>query len=195
MFTSYGRRGACPPQDPDGQVLARVPAEHGPAMRRALAERLDRSFPGRVDVALVGAEAWAGRYGWSFMILPMAGLAAVTLAGVLWMEVLRRTSELGLRRAVGATARAVRGQLLFEVAVLATKAAIAAAIVLAHLVFFGFGLVTEAPFLAEPLHQVARYLVMFPLSLTGFLTLVLAAAWLPSRLALRVAPLEALRDE
>jgi putative ABC transport system permease protein len=179
-------------------VLARAAAGRAPAVRRALLVRLEAvaAFAGQVDVALLVPATIASRLMPFWVVLPTFVLAAVSLAGSLWLEVQRRTGELGLRRAVGATARAVRGQVLLEVAVLATRAAVVAMVVVAHVVFFAKGLdEPAAPALSEMILAVARYLALLPFTLASFVALVLAGAWLPSRLALRISPMEALRDE
>jgi putative ABC transport system permease protein len=68
-----------------------------------------------------------------FLVL-MVGMG---LIGVLWQNVTRRTQELGLRRALGATAGAVRNQILGEVVVLTIVALLAGTVLFLQLPLLG----------------------------------------------------------
>ncbi len=112
-------------------------------------------------------------------------MVALGLLGVLWQNVTRRTRELGLRRAAGASRQAVHRQVLLELS-LVTSLAVAPALVL----------VLQLPLLSlfggiEPgqviLAAVAALVVIFVLTLTCGLY--------PSRVATRLAPADALRWE
>jgi putative ABC transport system permease protein len=59
------------------------------------------------------------------------------LMGVLWQSVTRRTQELGLRRALGATASAVRNQVIGEIVVLTTIALLAGSVLFLQLPLLG----------------------------------------------------------
>jgi putative ABC transport system permease protein len=198
VFTAFGAgRGGCDAPGP-GQVMLRVSPGTGAAMRRTLIERLDRLLDGQLyDIAPMETRAVPSVVGIFFMVatLPLSALLAVTLVGVIWLEVQRRSSELGLRRALGARARTVRRQVLLELAALATKAALLGTLALVHLVFFGLGFLPVPHAVGDRLVLVARCLAVTPAALIVLLALVLAVAWLPSRLALRVTPVEALRND
>jgi len=72
-------------------------------------------------------------------LITMVGLG---LVGVLWLNVTRRTSELGLRRALGASTVSVRGQILGELWALTGIAVITGTVIFLQLPLFGanFGL-------------------------------------------------------
>lgn len=112
----------------------------------------------------------------------MVGLG---LVGVLWQGVTRRTEELGVRRAMGATGRQVRGQILGE---LLTLTSIAVAI--------GLLLYLQLPLLAinpgTPLHV---YLLALTLALLTLYSFVTMCGLYPSWLATKVRPAEALQHE
>ena len=113
-------------------------------------------------------------------------LTATGLYGVLAYSVAQRTRELGLRLALGATARGLRTMVLRQVATIA-------------LIGMPIGLA-----LGVALGQAAKALLF---ELTGYdptvlagavvllLGVVLAAGYLPARRASSVAPMEALRYE
>jgi putative ABC transport system permease protein len=112
-------------------------------------------------------------------------MVALGLTGVLWQNVTRRTRELGLRRALGATGAAVRRQVLLEVALLSTLA-----------VSIGVAIVLQLPILG-----ILRYVTpnVFALGLTSALvviyTITLLCAAYPSWLASVIEPADALRYE
>jgi putative ABC transport system permease protein len=66
----------------------------------------------------------------TFFLLAMVALG---LTGVVWQSITRRTSEFGLRRANGATARHVRRQILAELVVLTSLALIVGIAIVAQL--------------------------------------------------------------
>jgi ABC-type antimicrobial peptide transport system permease subunit len=113
-------------------------------------------------------------------------LAALGLYGVMMYATLRRTSEFGLRMALGAEPRTVRRMVLGEAMVLVVGGAIVglplalAATRLLRNQLFGVGSV-DIP-------SIAVALVVLAVS-AG------VAGWLPARRAARVGPLEALRAD
>ncbi len=116
-----------------------------------------------------------------FLIL----MVALGLTGVLWQNVTRRTREVGLRRAVGASGTGIRWQILAEVALLATLAVILGVIVVAQLPLLGiFALVTPSV-----------YTVGIIAALAVIYAITLVSGLYPSWLASRLAPAEALRYE
>ena len=115
----------------------------------------------------------------------LMSMVALGLTGVLWQNVTRRTRELGLRRALGASGPGVRSQILAEVALLATLSVVVGVIVVLQLPLLGiFAFVTPA---------------MFTAGLFGALAVIYAITLLcglyPSWLASRLEPAEALRHE
>ena len=115
-------------------------------------------------------------------LISMVGLG---LTGVLWQNVTRRTRELGLRRALGATGSSVHRQILLEVALLATLAVIVGAILILQLPILGvFQIVTPAAFTAGFLGALA--------TIYG---LTILCGLYPSWLASKLQPADALRYE
>jgi putative ABC transport system permease protein len=112
-------------------------------------------------------------------------MVALGLSGVLWQNVTRRTREIGLRRALGATGNEVNRQILLEVALLATLALIVGVIVVAQLPLLGFFT------LVSP--------TSFTIGVVGALAtiygLTLLCGLYPSWLAGRVQPAQALHYE
>ena len=116
-----------------------------------------------------------------FMLL-MVGLGMV---GVVWQSVARRTREIGLRRALGGTARDVYAQVLGELVVIATLG-----------LLLGSLLVAQAPLLGLVSWLSGKlFLVSLGVSL-GLMYLLTAAAGLyPSWLATKVQPADVLHYE
>src|SRR5687768_13514763 len=115
-------------------------------------------------------------------LISMVGLG---LTGVLWQNVTRRTRELGLRRALGATGSSVHRQILLEVALLATLAVIVGAILILQLPILGvFQIVTPAAFTAG-----------FVGALATIYGLTILCGLYPSWLASKLQPADALRYE
>lgn len=112
-------------------------------------------------------------------------MVALGLTGVLWQNVTQRTREIGLRRAKGATAVAIHGQILGEILVMTTLAMAAGGLVIVQFPLLGWlGFVRPGVLVAS-------------LSVSAAALYLLAAAYgfYPSRLATRVQPAEALHYE
>ena len=121
----------------------------------------------------------------AIVVLFLISMVALGLTGVLWQTVTRRTREIGLRRALGASGSAVRWQVLGEVAVLATLAVVVGVAIVVQLPLLGlFALVSPAVF---TLAIGAALAVIYAITL-------LCGAY-PSWLASAVEPAEALRYE
>lgn len=111
-------------------------------------------------------------------------MVALGLIGVVWQNVVRRTDEIGLRRALGATARGAMGQILGELVVLTSFAVILGTIVYVQLPLLGvFTAATGAVVVA----------VGAAVALT-FGVVLLCGAY-PSWLASRIEPAQALMYE
>ena len=73
----------------------------------------------------------------SLIALFLIVMVVLGLSGVLWQNVTRRTREIGLRRAIGATGPAVQWQIIAEVAMLTSLAVIAGLVVVSQLPILG----------------------------------------------------------
>lgn len=107
------------------------------------------------------------------------------MLGVLWQNVIRRTAEMGLRRAMGATAGAVRLQVVLELLAVAVLALV-------------FGLVIVVQFPLSGILQALDWQLFMPaatLSALFVLGLCLLFALYPSYQATRQDPVDALRYE
>ena len=115
----------------------------------------------------------------------LISMVTLGLTGVLWQNVTRRTRELGLRRALGASGASVQRQVVAEVALLATIAVVAGVVIVAQLPMLGvFRLVTPPIFTAGVLA-----------ALGVIYSITLLCGMYPGWLASRVPPAEALRYE
>jgi putative ABC transport system permease protein len=112
-------------------------------------------------------------------------MVALGLTGVLWLNVTQRTREIGVRRAKGATVANIQQQLVGEVVVLTTLAVIVGVVLVAQ--FPLLDLYGDVP--------TAVYLAGLAMALVAIYALTIACAYVPSRLAGRVQPAEALRYE
>ncbi|WP_044873267.1 ABC transporter permease [Pseudomonas sp. LFM046] len=175
-------------------VEVRGPGYLDSARRQVLAA-LTARHQGEEDVTLLSQDSMLAAFDGILrgMTLALAGVAAISLvvAGILimnvtWITVLQRTAEIGLLKAVGASAFQVRLLFLGEAALLALLGA-------------GCGLA-----LGELLLWVARLASDLPLyapwwARLGAPALALAAAllfaWLPASHAAAQAPVQALRPQ
>ena len=115
----------------------------------------------------------------------LIGMVALGLTGVLWQNVTRRTREIGLRRAMGASGTKVHRQILAEVALLATIALVIGSIIVWQLPVLGaFSVVSPSAFTAGFLGALAT-----------IYALTLLCGLYPSWLASRLQPADALRYE
>ena len=115
----------------------------------------------------------------------MLAMVAMGLVGVLWQNVTRRTSELGLRRAKGATRKQLYLQILGELLVITTLAIVLGAVVAAQVPILGL------------FHQVNGFVYAqgFAFAMGIVYLLAIIAGLYPSWLATRVRPAEALHYE
>ncbi|HET9033602.1 MAG TPA: ABC transporter permease [Dokdonella sp.] len=113
-------------------------------------------------------------------------LAGIGVYGVLAFGVAQRTSELGVRMAIGATALHI-GQLVLKDGARLIAFGLAAGSVGAILLGF---LIRSQLFGVGSIDPPSLLLVLALLAATGFV-----ACWLPARRAARTTPMEALRDE
>lgn len=115
----------------------------------------------------------------------MLGMVVLGLVGVLWQDVVRRTQEIGLRRAVGASAAGVRRQIAIEMLVVG-----------AFGVVLGTAVAVQFPLL-KLVEQIdwAAAVPGLVLAMAVVLLLTALAALYPSWLASRREPADALRYE
>ncbi|HEY0142800.1 MAG TPA: ABC transporter permease [Thermoanaerobaculia bacterium] len=115
----------------------------------------------------------------------LISMVALGLTGVLWQNVTKRTRELGLRRAMGASGSTVRRQILAEVGLLAT---IALAI--------GLLLVLQLPVVGIfTVFPPSAFVAGIVVSLATVYALTLLCGLYPSWFASRLQPADALRYE
>jgi predicted permease len=159
---------------------------------RAAVQRIDRDLPlmdirtqqQQIDATTQQERTFASLTA-GFGLLALA-LACVGIYGIMAYTVSQRTNEIGIRLALGAERRQVRGMVLREagwLAVLGVAAGLAVAMGLAQLVksmLYGLKATDSASFAA------AGCLL---------LGIALIAAWVPAMRASRVEPMEALRHE
>jgi putative ABC transport system permease protein len=115
----------------------------------------------------------------------LISMVTLGLTGVLWQNVTRRTREIGLRRALGASGASVRRQVVAEVALLATIAVVLGVVILAQLPMLGVFRVVTPPMFAAGI--LAALGVIY--------SITLLCGMYPGWLASRVPPAEALRYE
>lgn len=112
-------------------------------------------------------------------------MVVLGLTGVVWQNVTRRTREIGLRRAKGSTAAQVVLLIVGEVLVLT-----------AFGVAPGLALLVQVPLLgALPAIGTGVFLGSLVVSVAAMFALTTLCALVPARMALRLSPAEALRDE
>ena len=140
-----------------------------------LAKGRESAFRFRLTPILVGSLV-------AFFLLLMVALG---LTGVLWQNLLRRTREIGLRRAAGASRTDVIRQLLLEQGILTGLAVLFGLLLILQLPLLGV-----ASFLGSAVFSSAVALAV----VTIFLLTAASAAY-PSWLASRVEPAEAMRYE
>jgi predicted permease len=173
-------------------IRTQMPPEAITPSLRAAVQRIDRDLPlmdirtqqQQIDATTLQEHTFASLTA-GFGLLALA-LACVGIYGIMAYTVSQRTNEIGIRLALGAERRQVRGMVLREagwLAVLGVLAGLAVAMGLAQLVksmLYGLKATDPASF------AVAGCLL---------LGVALIAAWIPAMRASRVEPMEALRHE
>ncbi|MGI4761411.1 MAG: ABC transporter permease [Janthinobacterium lividum] len=109
---------------------------------------------------------------------------ALGLFGVLWLNISQRRSELGVRRALGATAGAISRQVLGEILVVTTFG-----------LLLGLAVAAQFPLLGVFSVKAGVYLTAMVLAAAGLYLLATICALYPSRLAAGIQPAVALREE
>lgn len=122
------------------------------------------------------------------ILLVVAGFLIINVAlglfGVLWYNINKRRSEIGLRRAVGASAGSISRQLMGEALVLSTIS-----------LFIGTFFAIQFPLLNVLDLPSSVYLVANLLAVIFIYVLVLLCAWYPGKQAAAIYPAVALHEE
>ncbi|WP_316847219.1 ABC transporter permease [Pedobacter psychrodurus] len=116
----------------------------------------------------------------SFLIINVA----LGLFGVLWYNINKRKGEIGLRRAIGASGRAVSAQLVMEAMILATMSLIVGC-------FFAI----QFPLLSVFNIPTSAYIIAMLLSVAFIYLLVLFCSFYPGKQAAGIHPAIALHEE
>jgi putative ABC transport system permease protein len=111
-------------------------------------------------------------------------VGAIVIANIMFVSVVERTSEIGLRKALGARSRDIRRQFLMEATMLSLSGGLVGA-ALGSLAAAGISFVFPA--------RVQPQFILLGLGLAVFVGVI--AGWAPSSLAARKTPIEALRYE
>ena len=175
-------------------VLVRTarPVPEVVSLLRATVAAIDPSLPVYAVEPMpdVISGSFRNRRGIMLLLASFAGiallLAAVGIYGMLAYEVSRRTREIGIRSAIGATRRQVIALILREGLARAGAGVIAGLAATAALSRFMASLLFEVQPI-DPLVYAAGALLLFAIAAT--------ASWLPARRAARVDPVIALRAE
>jgi len=182
-----------PPKRFLGRLFVRLRPGAPAEMERVVTERLRAVAPGwnftAAPLSLQRAAAFrrvlaplaaAGLI--AFFLLAMVGLG---LLGVLWQNLLRRTKEIGLRRAAGATRASLHRQIVMEQLLLTTLGVLCGLVLVLQLPLFGMtGWLGPGVFAGGVAAALAAIYLLATLS-----------ALYPSVLAGRVEPAQALREE
>lgn len=143
------------------------------------------------SLARIRDDSLLGRLSTLAFIAVISGLmmlmVALGLIGIMWLNVRRRTREIGIRRAVGAPAGRIYGQFLGELAVLVTAAIALGCVPLLQLGLLDMVLGSRVPGTVAAAGVGATALVLY-------LGVMLCGLY-PSWLAARVRPAEALHHD
>lgn len=112
-------------------------------------------------------------------------MVAMGLFGVLWQNVTSRTQEIGLRRALGATAAQIQKQIISELIIVSLFGMVIAGFILVQLPMLG--VFSELDWSLFALSFVAAFLLM--------LTLASLCAFYPGKMATKLSPAQALHYE
>ena len=158
------------------EAIARMAPGWGPEVSPLKRQRARLLRDAVLPLLILGAIA--------FFLIVMVGLG---LSGVLWQAITRRTEEIGLRRALGASAGGIRRLVLGELLALTSVAAGAGVLAYLH-----FPLLQMYPVPSIPLEVYFQGLTLTLLVVYSF---VLVCGLYPAWLATKVKPAQALQYE
>jgi putative ABC transport system permease protein len=121
----------------------------------------------------------------ALVALFLLAMVAMGLAGVFWQSIAQRRSEVGVRRAAGATARGVVWQIVGEVWAMVTLVVVIGLILALQLPLFGVAQMIGVPV----------FVVAVVASVVLIYVLAGLAALAPAAVAARIQPADALRTE
>ncbi len=132
--------------------------------------------------------------GFSFFVGIFTLLAGViAISNILLITVKERTKEIGVRRALGATPKIVKRQIVLEAIVLTAFAGLigfAISVGVLTLLDYKFGSGEEFPFV-DPMVSISQFLISFLL----MVSLSVLIGLIPANRAIKIKPIEALREE
>lgn len=178
---------------PPSNILVRVRPGATAELEEKLRERLDAvAGDWSVEIGqLTDARAAMRRT----QLTPIAILAVVAgflllmvafgLSGVLWQSITMRRSELGLRRAIGATGNQIHRQVLLELLLIATLGLALGTIVVLQIPILGL----------FPAFKASQFVAAFALAVSMMYGMTALCGLYPSWLATRIQPADALRSE
>ena len=120
----------------------------------------------------------------------LAGVVGVS--NIMMVSVRERTTEIGIRRAIGATPRQILGQIISESIVLTLVAGMSG-IVFSVLILYGVELATMEDGILMVAYQVPFWTALLAASLLAILGVV--AGLMPAARAMQIKPVDAMRDE
>ncbi len=120
----------------------------------------------------------------------LAGVVGVS--NIMMVSVRERTTEIGIRRAIGATPRQILGQIISESIVLTLVAGMSG-IVFSVLILYGVELATMEDGILKAAFQVPFWTAVLAASLLAILGVV--AGLMPAVRAMQIKPVDAMRDE
>ena len=160
------------------------------AILRALRKtKFEKDDPFGLVTAEILQQLWQSISKGAFLLMILISgislvVGAIVIANIMFVSVVERTKEIGVRRALGARRQDIRRQFLLEAALLA---AVGGAI--GVLIGAGIALVVSQVFPA----QVKLSFILIGIGVATFTGLL--AGWIPSSQAARLPPVEALRYE
>ncbi len=173
-------------------LLLKVPSANFAQMENGLIQTIQQRTPWKFRVESLDAMQQADQKRFkaiaimavivaAFLIL----MAIVGLIGVLWLDITKRTAEIGIRRALGATPKNIYTQMLGELWVLTLFS-----------VGIAFGLVVQLPiFGAMPEVDTTTWISGFAIAWGAIFGLVTLCGLYPSWMASQIPPVVALHHE